>query len=616
MIYEKYGENLLSAVKVMDQEELAQLSDEIRERLLETVSKNGGHLASNLGAVELTLAIHRVFDSPKDKIIWDVGHQTYVHKMLTGRWDAMDSLRQMDGISGFPKRGESEHDAYDSGHSGTSISAALGYAKARDLNGDNYSCVAVIGDGAMTGGVAFEALSSAGSSKTQLIVILNENSMSIGQNVGGIARYLGNLRTSKKYISLKENVKKTFSNMPGVYSRLEKFRDRIKKTVVPDTIFDDLGFKYYGPIDGHNIQEMCAAFEAAKLQKKPVIVHVNTIKGKGFEPAEQNPTKYHGIGSFDLASADASDQEPGNSWSDAFGEKLLELAQKDDKVIAITAAMLSATGLNAMNSAFPNRVFDAAIAEQNAVSFAAGLALGGMKPVVAIYSTFLQRAYDQIVTEVCLQKLPVIFAIDRAGVTGQDGETHQGVFDISYMRSMPNMTVLSPSNRHELSECMEYAKSLGSPCAIRYPRGKADDFCEDMNADEPIIKPVYVRKGWNVLFITSGSMVKTAVGAAELLEKKGLNPAVINFRVLKPLPEKMIKDLAQQYNSIITLEDGCTMGGFGEEIASICAKGYRPPRVLNLGWPDKFIEHGTQQQLAKRYGLDAEGVARRTEEFI
>lgn len=616
MIHEKYGEDLLSAVKIMDPEELAELSEEIRERILETVSKNGGHLASNLGAVELTLAIHRVFDSPKDKIIWDVGHQTYVHKMLTGRWEEMDSLRQLDGISGFPKRGESIHDAYDSGHSGTSISAALGYAKARDLNGDAYSCVAVIGDGAMTGGVAFEALSSAGSSKTPLIVILNENSMSIGKNVGGIAKYLGNLRTSKKYINLKENVKRTFSNMPAVYSGLEKFRDSLRKTVVPETIFDDLGFKYYGPIDGHNIQEMCAAFEVAKIQTKPVLVHVITKKGKGFEPAETNPTKYHGIGPFDISSADRADAETGNSWSDVFGAKLLEMASKDEKIVAITAAMLNATGLSCMNSIFPDRVFDAAIAEQNAVSFAAGLSLGGMKPVVAIYSTFLQRAYDQIVTEVCLQNLPVVFAIDRAGVTGQDGETHQGVFDISYLRSMPNMTILSPSNKAELEESMEYALSLGTPCAIRYPRGKAEEIEYPGQNTVPLTKPVYVRKGWNILFITSGSMVKTAVEAAEIMEKKGFNPAVINFRTLKPFSEKLISDLAQQYNSIITLEDGCVMGGFGQEIASICSKAYRPPRVLNLGWPDKFIEHGTIRQLAKRYGLDGAGVARRTEEFI
>ena len=611
MIHEKYEGKLREAVRIMPYSELNMLASEIRQRIIESVSKNGGHLASNLGAVELTLALHRSFNTPEDKIIWDVGHQSYVHKMITGRWDDFDSLRQYGGISGFPKRSESAHDAYDSGHSGTSVAAALGYAKARDLNGDNYSCVAVIGDGAITGGVAFEALSSAGNSKTPLIVVLNDNTMSIGKNVGSVSKYLVNLRTSKKYLNLKESLKKSVENMPGIYSGLEKVRDSVRKTVVPDTIFDELGFKYYGPIDGHNIQEMCAAFDAAKLQNKPVIVHVITKKGKGFVPAELNPAKYHGIGPFDPASADAKDPLISNSWSDIFGGILLDLARKDKNVVAITAAMLSATGLTQMYKAFPERVFDTAIAEQSAVSFAAGLALGGMKPVVAIYSTFLQRAYDQIITEVCLQNLPVIFAIDRAGVTGHDGETHQGVFDISYLRSMPNMTILSPSNSAEMRKCMEYAHSLDTPCAVRYPRGSAPDgeYCENLD-------PEILRDGTDAVIFASGSMIANASSAADMLAAKGIRVSLVNLRILKPLPEEEIAHLISDYPAVVTLEDGCIMGGIGEEIGRICGSLNRPPRVLSLGWPDKFIEHGSAAELAELYGLDAAGISARMEEFL
>lgn len=611
MIHEKYEGKLKEAVRIMPESELTQLASELRQRIIESVAKNGGHLASNLGAVELTLALHRSFNTPEDKIIWDVGHQTYVHKMITGRWDDFDDLRQSGGISGFPKRCESVHDMYDSGHSGTSVAAALGYAKARDLKGDKYSCVAVIGDGAITGGVAFEALSSAGSSRTPLIVVLNDNTMSIGKNVGSFSKYLLNLRTSKKYLSLKQNVKKSVENMPGIYSGLKKMRDSVRKTVVPDTIFDELGFKYYGPVDGHNIQDMCDAFEAAKLQDKPVIVHVITKKGKGFAPAELNPAKYHGIGAFDPETADARDPLPSNSWSDVFGEMLLAEAEKDDRITAITAAMLSATGLGPMYRIFPERVFDAAIAEQSAVSFAAGLALGGMKPVVAIYSTFLQRAYDQIITEVCLQKLPVVFAIDRAGVTGHDGETHQGVFDIAYLRSMPNITILSPSTAAELKKCLEYALSLDTPCAIRYPRGNAPEgsLCDDL-------EPQIVRSGKDAVLFTSGSMVKTAAESAEILASKDFDVCVINLRMLKPLPEKYLAGIISEYSTVFTLEDGCVMGGIGEEIGRLCGAVDKPPRVLNMGWPDKFIEHGSSAELAKLYGLDAAGVSARMEDFL
>jgi len=611
MIHEKYASDICAALKDMQQGELCELASKIREKLIDSVSKRGGHLASNLGVVELTIALHRVFNSPKDKIVWDVGHQSYVHKMLTGRWEAMDGLRQLGGISGFPKRSESEHDMYDSGHSGTSISAALGYAAARDLSGGDYSCIAVIGDGAITGGVAYEALCGAGSSKTPLIVVLNDNGMSISGNVGGMSRHLVKLRTWKRYIRLKEGVKRRVTGSPRIYRLLEHIRNSIRRAFVPDNVFDGLGFKYYGPVDGHDIDALCKTLEAAKMQHRPVLVHVLTKKGCGFKPAEQNPAKFHGIGSFDPARATSEEVQSAGSWSDVFGQRLNELAAKDRDIVAITAAMLSATGLCAMQKAFPERVFDAAIAEQHAVSFAAGLALGGKKPVAAIYSTFLQRAYDQILVEVCLQNLPVVFAIDRAGLTGPDGETHQGVFDIAYLRSMPNMTLLSPRSAQELREMLSYALALGSPCAVRYPRGSA--VSDNAFKGCGFMEPELIMRGNDVLFISSGSMIAPCFSAAEALKKKGLSCGLINLRCLKPLPEDYIINALRSCKLAVTVEDGVVQGGFGQAISAISAEMSISPRVINLGWPDVFIQHGSPEELAAMYGLDAAGIARRVE---
>lgn len=605
------GENLLQKIKNMTDAELEQLAGELRRELITDVSETGGHLASNLGAVELTLALHRVFHSPEDKIIWDVGHQCYVHKMLTGRREKMSTLRRLDGLSGFPKRSESEHDMYDSGHASTSVSAALGYAKARDLRGEKYACIAVIGDGALTGGVAFEAMDHAGSEKTPLIVVLNDNQMSIGSSVGGVSRVLNKIRTSSAYNRFKSGIKKNTGEKSFVYRILSGFRNFLKYLFIPDQIFEDLGFKYYGPIDGHDIRELTDAFEFAKKTDRPVLLHVVTKKGKGFIPAEENPTKFHGIGRFNPDTVSAENSAPGSTWSEVFGDELCRLAGEDERITAISAAMVDATGLGFMKNAYPDRVFDVGIAEQHAVSFAAGLALNGCKPVVAIYSTFLQRAYDEICIDVCMQNLPVVFAIDRAGVTGADGETHQGVFDIAFLSSLPNMTVLSPASEEELRADLAYALRLNAPCAIRYGKGNAPK--NESFAPASVGLPEFLREGKDALILTDGSFASIGAEAASLCKK---SVGVCRFARLKPLDKSAIADLLKQYKAVVTLEDGCIMGGFGTEISRIAAEYVPDCRVKNLGWPDKFIEHGSVAELRKRYGLDARGIAETTEEFL
>ncbi len=599
---------LTDRVKTMSTYSLELMAVQIREKLLEDVSRCGGHLASNLGVVELTLAIHRVFDVYKDRIVWDVGHQTYVHKLLTGRWEDFDTLRQLDGISGFPKRSESRSDAFDSGHSGSSVSAAFGYATARDLKGEDYACVAVIGDGALNCGVSFEALNSAGAQRTPLIVILNDNEMSINSNVGGVAKHLQQLRTSRRYLELKQNVKHATKNMPRLQSGLTAARDKVKLAIVPGAIFEQMGYKYYGPVDGHDIDAMTAVLEAAKQQQRPVFIHVLTKKGKGFLPAERNPSKFHGVGPFDPSTAIAADQPGNGTYSDLFGQALLEEAEEDDRIVAITAAMTDATGLAPMKDRFPNRVFDAGIAEQHAVSFAAGLALGGMKPVVAIYSTFLQRAYDQVLTEVCLQKLPVVFALDRSGVTGRDGETHQGSFDIAYLSSMPNMTVLAPKDGPELAAMLQYALNLNAPVAIRYPRGKAADLTE-YALPAGVNRPQQMKDGKYMCILAAGAGVEDGLKASAILEESGIHCAVYNLRVLKPLNESFLEGIFRDYRHVITLEDGDAFEGVGTRIAALAAEKQADCRIMVLGWPDRFIEHGSTEELKKRYGLDAPGIA-------
>ncbi len=606
----KNNEKLLTEdVKHMDTRSLELLAVKIRERLLEHVSRTGGHLASNLGIVELTLAIHRVFDVYKDRIAWDVGHQTYVHKMLTGRWDSMETLRQLDGISGFPKRMESRSDAFDSGHSGSSISAAFGYATARDLKGEDYACVAVIGDGALNCGVSYEALNSAGAQQTPLIVILNDNEMSINSNVGGVAKHLQNLRTSGRYLAIKKDIKKATQNMPRLQKGLSAARDKVKYAIMPtDAIVEQMGFKYYGPVDGHDIDALTEVLEMARDQKRPVFIHAITKKGKGFIPAEKNPSKFHGTGPFDPSTATSAPEEASGTYSDVFGAALAEEAAEDDRIVAITAAMMDATGLSVMKERFPDRVFDAGIAEQHAVSFAAGLALGGFKPVVAIYSTFLQRAYDQVITEVCLQNLPVVFALDRSGVTGRDGETHQGSFDIAYLSSMPNMTVLAPKDGPELVAMLQYALCLNAPVAIRYPRGKAADLSE-YALPAGVSRPQLVKDGRYMCILAAGSSVSDAVEVSDLLEEKGIRCAVYNLRVLKPLNESFLEEIFREYRHVITLEDGDVFEGVGTRIAALAAEKHAECRIKVMGWPDCFIEHGSTQELKERYGLDPESVA-------
>lgn len=600
-------DNLLQKVKSMSTDELAAFAEELREELIENVSKTGGHLASNLGIVELTLALHYVFDSPKDKIIWDVGHQTYVHKMLTGRRDALKNIRQFGGISGFPKREESEHDMFDSGHSASSISACLGYAKARDIKNEKYSCIAVIGDGALTGGVAWEALNSAGVSKTPMIVILNDNEMSISSNVGGVSKYLNSLRTSKAYNSFKQSIKDT--NNKTVQQSLEKLRNSLKYALVPGVIFEELGFKYYGPINGNDISELIEALSFVKDLNRPVLLHVKTKKGLGFSPAEQNPAKFHGIGPFDPLTVSAHSERNKFSWSEIFGNEVCNLAEKYPELIAITAAMADGTGLKQFQIMHPDRFFDAGIAEQHAVSFAAGAALNGLKPVVALYSTFMQRAYDQILTEVCLQNLPIVFGVDRAGITGEDGETHQGEFDIAFLRSMPNMTILSPRDESSLRAMLRFAVCLDSPVAIRYPRGTVSAEKDLFPVtDEFYPTPQMIRYGEDILFVSDGNMLTEALSAADILRKKGFSVGVCDIRIIKPMPEKFLFDTAKNYKLIVTVEDGCILGGFGEGIAAMFSSESNKP-VLNIGWPDKFIEHGKVAQLREKYGLNSKAIA-------
>ncbi len=608
-------------LKEMTERDLELLTYEIRDFLIEKVSKNGGHLASNLGVVELTVALHRVFESPKDKLIWDVGHQSYVHKILTGRAACFDGLRCLNGISGFPKREESVHDMFDTGHSSNSISAAMGYAAARDLNGDDYSVVAVIGDGALTGGMAYEALNNAGTSQSKMIVVLNDNEMSISKNIGGMSQHLSKLRASQTYLDFKKQLKKTLKGIPGVgeglYNGMEHIRDSLKYAIVPGAIFEQLGFKYFGPVDGHNIHELIEVLNLAKLMEGPVLIHAITKKGKGYRNAENNPGKFHGIGAFDPTTGNVLGVSSNLSYSLIFGNKLVQLASENKKIVAVSAAMIEATGLGKFAVKYPDRIFDAGIAEAHAVTFAAGLAAGGYKPVVAIYSTFLQRAYDQILIDVCMQNLPVVFAIDRAGNVGADGETHHGVFDLSYLSHMPNMTVLAPKDGKELADMMEYALTLNGPCAIRYPRGEAVD-CTD-ETGSPVIDGSSERllHGNDIEIFAVGKMVSIGIEACKKLRSRGIEAGLVNARIVKPCDRNAILSAAEKVKHLVTLEDNVLDGGFGSTVNSLLAEeGRTDVRVFNIGWPDKFIEQGSMDELFEKYGLDAESIAERVCGFL
>lgn len=608
-------------LKDMSEREFELLSYEIRDFLLDRVSKTGGHIASNLGAVELTIALHRVFNSPTDKIIWDVGHQSYIHKILTGRGDQFDGLRSLGGLSGFPKRHESEHDMYDAGHASTSISIGMGYATARDLDGQNYDVISVLGDGALTGGMAFEALNNAGTAGAKLIVILNDNEMSIDKNSGSLSQHLGKLRASHAYLDFKKQLKKTVKSIPrvgeGLLTGMEHLRDSVKYALVQGAIFEELGFKYFGPIDGHNLHDLIEIFSVAKMAEGPILIHVVTKKGKGYRNAESNPSKYHGISSFDLQTGQVNGSKDTATYSQVFGNHLVEMASQNDKIIAISAAMIEATGLGTFQKQFPNRTFDVGIAEQHAVSFAAGLALNGYRPVVAIYSTFLQRGYDQLITDVCLQNLPVLFMIDRAGIVGNDGETHHGVFDFSYLAPLPSLTVLSPKDGQELKSMMDYAMTLEGPCAIRYARGIAGN-----SSGEQDVLPIergseLLIKGDTVSLLAIGKMVDIALKAAKRLKEIGIDAEVINARFLRPLDMTAILTSVKKTKHIVTIEDNALVGGFGSSILSLLSINQQwKVQSLCLGWPDHFIQHGDTEELFKLYGLDADSVAERVRDFI
>ena len=606
------GINSPEDVKKLNIAQLGELAGEIRDFLISTVSKTGGHLASNLGAVELTLAIHSVFNTPNDKIVWDVGHQSYVHKVITGRKEKFDTLRQLGGISGFPKTNESPHDCFNTGHSSTSISAALGLAKARDIKKEKYSVAAVIGDGALTGGMAFEALNDAGRSPNNFIVILNDNEMSISKNVGGLSSYLSKISTEPFYFKVKEDIDVILNKIPAIGKTAAKALDRVKGTIkymiIPWMIFEELGFKYLGPIDGHNIAELNKVLARAKTIKGPVFIHVCTHKGKGYTYAEESPQVFHGISPFEVETGEVLVNN-GSGYSGVFGKELVSLAEKDGKITAITAAMPQGTGLELFSQRFPERFFDVGIAEQHAVTFSAGLARNGLKPVVAIYSSFLQRSYDQILHDVALQKLHVVFAIDRAGLVGEDGETHQGLYDLSFLSHIPNMTILAPGDYSEFVRMLEYAVlEHNGPIAIRYPRGKGP---EKLMEPEPLVlgQGVLVREGKDVTIAAVGNMVETSIKVADLLEKAGVSVELINSRFIKPLDQNLIINSAVKTKRIATIEDNSVMGGFGSNVLEMMNQKGINVRTRIFGFPDEFIKHGSRGDLLKKYKLDPESLA-------
>ncbi len=603
-------------IKKLDIEELERLSSEIREEILLTVSKNGGHLSSNLGVVELTIALHYVFDLPIDKVIWDVGHQTYAHKILTGRRDRFHTLRQYGGLSGFPKREESPYDAFDSGHSGTSISSALGMAEARRKRGEQGKMIAVIGDGSMTAGLAFEGLNQVGHIDQDLIVVLNDNEMSISPNVGALSSYLNRLMTGQFVNRFRDEMKSFLETLPGIGKSVLRFakqaEESLKGFLMPGLLFEELGLKYIGPIDGHRLDYLIETFQNIKKLRGPILVHVITKKGKGYPPAEKDPTRFHGVSPFHLETGELRMSPTGNppSFTEVFGETLCQLAREDKRLVAITAAMQSGTGLEEYSRRFPDRFYDIGIAEQHAVTFAAGLALEGMKPVVAIYSTFLQRAYDQIVQDVCLQNLPVVFAMDRGGIVGEDGPTHHGLFDFSYLRHIPNLIVMVPKDEEEFRHMIKTAIDSPHPVALRYPRGKG----EGVNRSSELLsleigKGEVLREGHDVLILAIGVTVYPALRAAERLKEQKISTAVINCRFLKPLDRPLICDWAKRIGRVLTVEENVLQGGFGSAVLELLQEeGLYSIQIKRLGIPDLFVEHGPQSLLREKYGIDENGI--------
>lgn len=604
--------NAVNDIKKIDPEDYPALAEEIRQFLIGHISKTGGHLGSNLGTVELTMALHLSFQLPEDKIIWDVGHQSYTHKLLTGRKDQFDNLRKFGGMSGFPKRKESNCDSFDTGHSSTSISAGLGLVKARDIQGQKNSVISVIGDGSLTGGMAYEALNNAAKLETNFIIVLNDNNMSISENVGGISKYLNNIRTANAYLDIKEGVYNTLKDIPRgdrIVEGIRKAKSGFKQLVVPGMFFEDMGITYLGPVDGHNIPAMLRMFQEAKRVRNTVIVHVITQKGKGFEPAERHPARFHGAEPFDTETGIPLNPRTTANYTDIFSTVMCKLGARNEKVVAITAAMPDGTGLKRFRNMYPDRFFDVGIAEEHAVTFAAGFAVGGLKPVVAIYSSFLQRAYDQIIHDVCIQNLPVVFAVDRAGIVGSDGETHQGIFDLSYLSSIPNMHVMAPKNKWELSDMMKYALSLNAPVAIRYPRGEAYAGLKEFRA--PIesfhAEAIYLEK--DVCLLAVGSMVKTAEEVRRLIREAGYGCSLINARFVKPIDEKAVEYAKKHHGITAAMEENVASGGYGERVREYFDTLPGEGELLNFAIPDEYVEHGNVDLLKKEIGIDAESIA-------
>ena len=606
--------NRVNDIKKLEKKEWGSLAEEIRSFLIEKISVSGGHLASNLGVVELTMALHLAFDFPRDKVVWDVGHQAYTHKLLTGRKEGFDELRKYGGLSGFPKRKESDCDCFDTGHSSTSISAGIGLVKARDLQGGTETVISVIGDGALTGGMAYEALNNASQLKSNFIIVLNDNQMSIAENVGGMSRYLNGLRTAEAYTGFKEGLQNTLERIPvfgdGLVRQLKKTKNGLKQLVIPGMLFEDMGITYLGPVDGHNMDQMIRAFNDARRIRHAVLVHVRTQKGRGYAPAERHPARFHGAEPFEIATGLPSHKRTKASYTDIFSTVMRKLGDRDEKVVAITAAMPDGTGLKRFRNMFPDRFFDVGIAEQHAVTFAAGLAAGGLKPVVAVSSSFLQRAYDQILHDVCIQNLHVVFAIDRAGLVGSDGETHQGIFDLSYLSSIPGMTVMAPKNKWELSDMLKFAVQYQGPIALRYPRGEAYDGLAEFRAPVILGKSEILYEEADIALLAVGSMVKTAEQVREILKDAGYNCTLVNGRFVKPIDQKLLEELAERHKLIVTIEENVRSGGYGEKVLNYVNERELPVRVLSAAIPDEYVEHGNVELLYREVGLDVETVAK------
>lgn len=602
-------------IKNLTEEEIDTLQDEIRTFLVESIAKTGGHLASNLGVIELTMALHLSFDLTKDKIVWDVGHQSYTHKILTGRKDGFEHLREYGGMSGFPKTEECEADSFNTGHSSTSISAGLGLAEAREITGQDYFVISVIGDGALTGGMAFEALNNASRMKTNFIIVLNDNNMSISENVGGLSKYLNDFRTADAYMDLKDGVVNSLSKIPvygdRIVRKIRNAKSGIKQLFVPGMFFEEMGITYLGPVDGSNIKAMRRAFTEAKRVRGPVLVHVLTKKGNGYVPAERHPARFHGTAPFDIETGVPLHKQSKAHYTDVFSTVMKKMGEREPKLVAITAAMTDGTGLKRFRNLYPERFFDVGIAEEHAVTFAAGMAKSGLKPVFAVYSSFLQRAYDQILHDVCLQNLPVVFAIDRAGLVGKDGATHQGIFDLSYLATLPNLTIMAPKNKWELSDMLKFAIAADTPMAIRYPRGDACDLWKEKRAPIESGKAEVLCEGTEVALFAIGSMVETAWKVMEKLQERGISATVVNARFAAPLDKECICGLAQKHRLLVTLEENVASGGMGEHVAAVLMEEQSRIKLLRIAVPDTFVEHGDVDTLYRVLGMDADTVTNR-----